>query len=113
MLRLRNVTFKSTDAERLADFWSAALDLPERKSTDQEVLLADADWGFPRFTFQKVQSRQGSTESVHLDLIAESRADAVSSLIALGAEEVQTHGDESFRWTVMSDPDGNEFCVTE
>lgn len=50
MRRLRNVTFMTTDPERLASFWAEALGLPERKYSPEEVLLADADWGFPRFT---------------------------------------------------------------
>jgi Glyoxalase-like domain len=31
-------------------------------------------------------------------------------LTELGASEGATHGDSEFRWTVMRDPDGNEFA---
>jgi hypothetical protein len=50
---------------------------------------------------------------VHLDLTAGAgeRAAEIDRLVALGASRVdigQT-GDES--WTVLADPEGNEFCV--
>lgn len=112
-LRLRNVTFMSRDPERLATFWGAVLGLTERTSSAGEVLLADADWSFPRFTFQPVDDAQRSPSAVHVDLTADDRALAVRRLVELGATEGETHGDAAMRWTVMYDPDGNEFCVTE
>lgn len=113
MLRLRNVTFMTTDPARLADFWAEALGLPERKSAPDEILLADADWDFPRFTFQRVDDRRSAPSPLHLDLTPDDRLRAVAHLIKLGAKQGATHGDRNFRWTVMQDPDGNEFCVTD
>ena len=114
MLRLRIVTFMSRDPERLADFWAEALALSERKSMEDEVVLADAEWSFPRFTFQRIDDARAATpNAVHIDLIAEDRVVAIARLVALGAAEGATHGDDEFRWTVMRDPDGNEFCVTD
>ena len=112
-MRLRNVTFMTRDPERLADFWAAALDLPGRHSSGDEVLLHDGAWTFPRFTFQKVADDRSRPGSVHLDLTPDDRQMTVERLSALGAVEVATHGDDEFRWTVMRDPDGNEFCVTD
>ncbi len=101
------------DPGRLADFWQAALGLPERKTSQEEILLADADWGFPRFTFQRVDEERQRPSAVHLDLTPEDRLAEVERLVELGATEGVTHGDDDFRWTVMHDPDGNEFCVTD
>ena len=47
MLFLRNVTFMTTDPPRLAEFWAAALGLPERVEHDGEIVLADTDWRYP------------------------------------------------------------------
>jgi catechol 2,3-dioxygenase-like lactoylglutathione lyase family enzyme len=113
VLRLRNVTFMSRDPSRLADFWQAALGLPERKVSPEEVLLADAEWGYPRFTFQQVDDERHRPSALHLDLTPKDRRAEVERLVALGAAEGATHGDADFRWTVMRDPDGNEFCVTD
>jgi catechol 2,3-dioxygenase-like lactoylglutathione lyase family enzyme len=112
-MRLRNITFMSRDPERLADFWAAVLELPARKATAEEVLLHDGEWGFPRFTFQRVADESRSPSPIHLDLTPDDRRQAVGQLIKLGATEVATHGDDDFRWTVMRDRDGNEFCVTD
>jgi catechol 2,3-dioxygenase-like lactoylglutathione lyase family enzyme len=110
MRRLRNVTFMTTDPESLASFWAEALGLPERKYSPEEVLLADADWGFPRFTFQRIDDGRRAPAPMYLDLTPDDRAQAVARLTELGASEGATHGDSAFRWTVMRDPDGNEFA---
>lgn len=113
MLRLRNVTFMSREPERLADFWAAALGFVERKDSPEEILLADAEWSFPRFTFQRVDDGPRVPSALHVDLSADDRVVTVARPLELGATERSTHGDDDFRWTVMCDPDGNEFCVTD
>jgi predicted enzyme related to lactoylglutathione lyase len=116
VLALRNVTFVSADPGRLADFWAAALGLPARRDGDHEVLLADVGWGYPRYTFQQaVDGPVTGTNRVHLDLLADDRAAEVERLAALGATEVRTVTDDpsGVIWTVMTDPDGNELCVTQ
>jgi hypothetical protein len=103
----------TADPDRLADFWQAALELGERKVFSAEILLADADWGFPRFTFQRISDGRSQASAVHVDLTAEDRLVEVARLVAPGATEGATHEDDEVRWTVMRDPDGNEFCVTD
>ena len=50
---------------------------------------------------------------VHLDLRGESMAGEVERLRGLGATFIaeRTLG-EDVRWTVMADPEGNEFCIS-
>ncbi len=114
MLFIRNITFMSADPRRLANFWAAALDLPERRDDAAETICADADWNYPRLTFQKVDDSPPRPRRLHLDLTADDRRAEVARLVGLGAREVRSvtvEGD--WTWTVMSDPDGNEFCVTD
>jgi hypothetical protein len=87
MLFIRNVTFMTRDPSRLADFWSAALDLPERKDEATETICADAEWTYPRLTFQKVAADASDPPRVHLDLTADDREAEVRRLCALGARE--------------------------
>ena len=115
---LRNVTFMTTDPGRLADFWAAALGFTERRDEDDEVLIADADWTLPRFTFQRIDEGGAGghrPRTMHVDLTAaEDRRDEVARLVALGAEERRSVSmDDGWTWTVLADPDGNEFCVTD
>ena len=114
-LTLRNVTFLTPQPGRLADFWAAALGFTERRDTEGEVLIADADWNLPRFTFQRVDTDDHRPRSVHVDLTAsDDRAEEVARLVALGAEERRSVSmEDGWTWTVLADPDGNEFCVTD
>ncbi len=50
---------------------------------------------------------------VHLDLRGESMAAEVERLQGLGATFIAERSlGEDVRWTVMADPEGNEFCVS-
>ena len=114
MLFIRNVTFMSDDPRRLADFWSAALGLSERRDDADETVCADAEWSYPRLTFQKVTDAEMRPRRLHLDLTADDRGVEVERLRSLGARvERDVSMEGGWTWTVMSDPDGNEFCVTD
>jgi hypothetical protein len=115
-LAVRNITFSSIDPGRLADFWSAATGYTERRGTGDEILLAPADWGFPRFTFQRVASPRSGPGRVHVDLTATDMAAETERLLRLGATrsaETGTVQSDGVTWTVLLDPDGNEFCVVQ
>lgn len=104
----------TADPRRLADFWAAALWLSERRDNENETILADADWTYPRLTFQKVDESSMRSPQLHLDLTADDRLVEVERLRDLGAcEERSVTVEGSWTWTVMADPDGNEFCVTD
>ena len=114
MLFIRNVTFMTDDPPRLADFWAAVLELSERRDDATETICADAEWNHPRLTFQKVSAADARSRRVHLDLTADDRRAEVDRLQALGAREKRSVvTDGGWTWTVMVDPDGNEFCVTD
>jgi hypothetical protein len=88
--------------------------LPERKDEATETICADAEWTYPRLTFQKVAADASDPPPVHLDLTADDREAEVRRLCALGArEERSVTVEDDWAWTVMTDPDGNEFCVTD
>jgi len=44
---------------------------------------------------------------VHVDV----RTDDLDALVAHGAAVLRAKGDGGLRWTVLADPDGNEFCA--
>jgi catechol 2,3-dioxygenase-like lactoylglutathione lyase family enzyme len=112
---IRNVTFMTPDPEGLAEFWAGALGFLEKRVHPDEILLSRTGQTFPRLTFQRVRgpARSGANR-VHLDITAESdRMAEVLRLAHLGAREQRSHTVDGFSWTVMTDPDGNEFCVTD
>lgn len=114
MLVIRNVTFMTTDPRSLADFWAAALGFTERRDDDDETIIAAADWTHPRLTFQRVTDGERRPRTMHLDLTADDRQAEIERLRGLGATEGRSFSMQGgWTWTVMADPDGNEFCVTD
>lgn len=104
----------TADPRALADLWAAALGLPERRDAENETIVADAEWNHPRLTFQKVAASSTRGRRLHLDLTADDRLVEVERLRSLGAGEGDSVTvDGNWTWTVMRDPDGNEFCVTD
>jgi len=104
----------TTDPCRMADFWAAALDLTDRRDDEVETIVADVDWSYPRLTFQLVAASSARARQMHLDLTADDRRAEVRRLQSLGAKELRhVTRDGTWTWTVMADPDGNEFCVTD
>ncbi len=115
-LALRNVTFTSADPVRLADFWAAVTGYTQRRDGEEEVLLAPDDWSFPRFSFQRAAAPKGGPGRLHLDLTAVDMAVEVDHLVGLGATRrwtVDAAQSGTTTWTVLHDPDGNEFCVVQ
>ena len=48
---------------------------------------------------------------MHLDLYTREQSEEVSRLLALGATFVRHHDDPDDNYVVLTDPEGNEFCV--
>jgi predicted enzyme related to lactoylglutathione lyase len=48
---------------------------------------------------------------MHLDLFSDDQATEVERLTALGASFVRHHDDPRDDYVVMTDPEGNEFCI--
>lgn len=49
---------------------------------------------------------------LHLDTVVEDLNAAVARIEELGGSLLAEHEVMGFRWNVMSDPEGNEFCIT-
>jgi hypothetical protein len=85
--------------------------------------LIDPDHHGPRIFFPTVPERKQVKSRVHLDVFvggdgevpeAERRqriADVVARLVELGGTRLADRAENGSYWTVMHDPEGNEFCV--
>ena len=67
-----------------------------------------------RILFQAVPEAKTVKNRVHLDLLVgpESHDREVERLVGLGAIVLSVHDGEEGRWTLMADPEGNEFDVS-
>ncbi len=67
-----------------------------------------------RILFQAVPEPKTAKNRVHIDLLVgpEAHDAEVERLVALGAAVVSDHDGPDGRWTLMTDPEGNEFDVS-
>lgn len=113
-LRVTEVVIDCADHGAVIDFWASALGYERRAVNEQYVALVPParEPGLPPLLFQLVPESKVVKNRVHLDFQAESMADEVTRLVGLGAQVVAERGLGDFRWTVLQDPEGNEFCVS-
>jgi predicted enzyme related to lactoylglutathione lyase len=115
VVKLGNITFDCDDVLKMATFWSALLGRPLDEGGSQlfaSIGGADGERAEPAWYFTKVPEPKQTKNRVHLDLTTPDPS-AVDALVGLGATVVGEHKvpGGSHRWTVMRDPEGNEFCV--
>jgi len=135
------VVIDCADPSRLAEFWAQALpgyqvqppppgfdsweafltaqDVPQDRWNDLSAVIGDG----PRVLFQRVPEPKTVKNRVHLDLHTGGGMDvppeerrarmraAVERLQSLGATVVEEREEMGAVWTVMTDPEGNEFCA--
>jgi predicted enzyme related to lactoylglutathione lyase len=105
---LAHITFDCADPIRLSGFWSVALGLPVDEGAS-EFFASITDT--PTWFFIKVPEPKSVKNRVHVDLTAADVTAEIESLHALGATTVAEHDEWGTAWTVMLDPEGNEFCI--
>jgi len=114
---LHHVVVDAHDLPGLARFWSQVLDWPILSEREREVVIGPADDAPIGMCFMPSPDDKVVKNRVHLDLnpgpdTTDSEREAeIERIIALGARRVDVgqRGDET--WTVLADPEGNEFCV--
>ncbi|OBK24358.1 glyoxalase [Mycobacterium asiaticum] len=110
-LKLEMVTFDCTDPATLSGWWAAQFGGTTHELMPGEFIAVATAEG-PRLGFQKVPDPTPGKNRVHLDYVAADVDAEVSRLKDAGATEVERHSiGDNFRWVVLTDPDGNAFCV--
>jgi predicted enzyme related to lactoylglutathione lyase len=113
-LHAHNVVIDCASHDVVVPFWERALGWTAERLNDQFVRLhAPADRPGPfDLLFQKVPEAKAGKNRVHIDFDAGDLEAEVARLTALGASVLAQHRLGDFRWTILADPEGNEFCVT-
>jgi predicted enzyme related to lactoylglutathione lyase len=113
---VRHITFDAHDPYKLASFWSELTGYRLRDSAagDDEVAISADQPGVPGMLFIQVPEGKTVKNRVHLDIQPPTgtRDEEVERLVGLGAlvlDDLRTP--DGMGWVVMSDPEGNEFCV--
>ncbi len=112
--RITEVCLDVNDLQRMADFWSAVLEVPADMGEEPDDRFAE----FPlapgvTLLFIEVPEPKTVKNRVHLDLspVGCDQAEEVARVEALGAHRVDIGQGEDASWVVLADPEGNEFCV--
>jgi predicted enzyme related to lactoylglutathione lyase len=112
-VRLHHIVIDTHDLPGLARFWTQALDWEVLSEREREIVIGPDVNAPVGICFMPVTDAKTVKNRVHLDLTtsAADRDQEIERLLALGARKVDVgqSGEES--WTVLADPEGNEFCV--
>ena len=104
-----------TDPEKLAEFWAPALGYLNLGTAGAYVALFPDGTPGPKLLLQRVDEPKAGKNRMHFDIeVPDINAEA-DRLVALGATKVidsplSEHGST---WLLMTDPEGNEFCVCD
>ena len=107
------VVIDVNDLDRMQEFWAQALGYEVAVHREDDwTKLSDPDDRCVHVSLQKVPERRSEKNRLHLDLYSRRPQEEVRRLESLGARiERTSKEDEDF--TVLSDPEGNLFCVID
>jgi predicted enzyme related to lactoylglutathione lyase len=109
-MRIGNVGIDTNDLARATAFWKSVTGYQTSSEDSTQAWLTDPAKQGPGIAIQVVpEPPPAGKNRLHIDLFAEDLEGEVGRLKGLGASEVQRYDG----WTVMSDPDGNQFCVCQ
>ena len=111
--RIVSLPIDCTDAELLAGFRAVVLGWSITNRGGYGVTIAPDSGGPFEIDFRPVpDARKRSKNRLHLDRNPTDRDQdgELTRLLALGAEPVDI-GQDQVSWHVLTDPEGNEFCL--
>ncbi|WP_031165178.1 VOC family protein [Streptosporangium roseum] len=107
------VVVDCAEPRAMARFWGEAMDWTLHEVTDDHAVLRSAKGVGPYLEFLRTPDVKTVKNRIHLDLrpySGDDQAAEVARLRALGATDIDL-GQGDVSWTVLADPEGNEFCV--
>ena len=111
--RFHWLVIDTVDPAQIAPFWCALLGVRERGWFADDYLMLTTDGGAPPVAFQRVPETKSGKNRLHVDLEVDDLDEAFARILALGgsaaSEILELPG--GYRWRVMADPEGNEFCI--
>jgi catechol 2,3-dioxygenase-like lactoylglutathione lyase family enzyme len=109
-IRVGSVVINCADLELMSAFWSSALGLTPGPLVEDgrfQVLRGE----HVNLSLQVAGTPVSARDQMHLDLYTDEQAAQVERLRSLGARLVRHNDDPDDDYVVMTDPEGNEFCV--
>lgn len=110
---IATVVVDCADPREMARFWGAAMDWTVHVVADDHATLRSSKGVGPYLEFVRNPDPKTGWNRVHLDVApytGDDMAAEAERLRALGATDPGIDQSE-LHWTVLSDPEGNEFCL--
>lgn len=107
--RIAQITLDAVDPIPLATWWAERLGGRVTEENDGWFVIVAVGDG-PALAFQKVDAPTPGKNRMHLDLVVDND-DGVSEFVAAGATRVAEHSVGDIGWVILTDPQGNEFCL--
>jgi predicted enzyme related to lactoylglutathione lyase len=110
------IVIDCSDLDRSARFWAEVLGYAAHAPTGgrYRTLTPESGEGI-EVLLQRVDDEKHEKNRMHLDLRTADLAAEVSRILGLRASLLTTRPVEEYgwRWHVLADPDGSEFCVLQ
>ncbi|MDA1258232.1 MAG: VOC family protein [Chloroflexi bacterium] len=98
------------DIERATAFWTGLLGVEVAHGLPGYTILKPQD-GLSALALQQAPESKSGKNRAHPNLTVDDLAGAEKQILDLGGASVSQNEAGGFRWYVMVDPDGNEFCI--
>lgn len=107
------IVVNTNNMQRAVAFWSEALGYEVSQDDPEFTVLQDPKRKWARLSLQVTNEPKLMLNRLHLDLFAQDQAGEVARLESLGAKRIPWNYPNDPDFVVMSDPDGNGFCVIQ
>ena len=111
------IVIDCSDLDRSAHFWSAVLGYQIGQATTgpYRSLGAQPSLAGIEVLLQRVPETKQQKNRLHLDLRTADLDTEVVRVVGLGATRLTAEpiAEDGWRWHILADPDGNEFCVLQ
>jgi hypothetical protein len=111
--RIAVIAIDALDPRRVAEFWTDVLGWHVVEEDGDVISIGPQDVAWPTIDVVRVPERKTVKNRLHLDLRADGNTaeQEVKRLIEFGARPVDVGQGPDVSWTVLADPEGNEFCI--
>ncbi|MET9835409.1 VOC family protein [Streptomyces sp. NPDC006385] len=109
-LQWEHVNVDAADPVALGRWWAEALGWVVVNDSAEEYEIRPARDRLPGLVFAPVPEHKTIKNRLHLDFRPDDQDTEVSRLLTLGARHADV-GQGEQPWVVLTDPEGNEFCV--
>jgi predicted enzyme related to lactoylglutathione lyase len=110
---LHHIVIDAHNLPSLARFWAEVLDWRILSEDEREIVIGPHESAPVGICFMPAADNKVVKNRLHLDLTAstEERDTEIERILALGARRANIGQTGNESWTVLADPEGNEFCV--